>query len=497
MKNYLDYVKAGLPSDPESYGVYPRSVNEKDGVVVLMADAGDRDVLVAVGKPLGFAGETQMVAGKSCTVAPLTYENGCVLRKLFPFAAPVRVLGSARTFGAGDRLGIATPGHIRALRKYDARPVFAQQSKRELTLIGRTYKDILDCASFAVYREGWKSGYGADGDHLKTAEEIRAALDLGYSMITLDCCNQMHNEAEAMTQAEVDAACKPDAELEKKYAGKTFDVGEGVRLTFDLPTLKRIRLVYGEMIEHAANIYAEFFAPGSKYDADFEISIDETTTPTTPLQHFFVAKELTDRGVRFVTLAPRFIGEFQKGVDYIGDLNELQKQMHVHAVIARHFGYKLSLHSGSDKFSVFAMYGQETQGNFHVKICGTNWLEAMKIAAVKAPALYREVHKFALGAFKGATAYYHVTTDLSKVPDIDKMADEDLVSLFSQNDARQLIHITYGPILSAKNPDGSFRFRDRLYKLWRDEKELYTDNIDKHVSRHLELLYKHKNAWPR
>ena len=143
------------------------------------------------------------------------------------------------------------------------------------------------------------------------------------------------------------------------------------------------------------------------------------------------------------------------------------------------------------------MYGQETQGNFHVKICGTNWLEAMKIAAVKAPALYREVHKFALGAFAGATAYYHVTTDLSKVPDIDKMADEDLVSFFSQNDARQLIHITYGPILSAKNPDGSFRFCDRLYKLWRNEKELYTDNIDKHVSRHLELLYKHKNAWPK
>ena len=123
----------------------------------------------------------------------------------------------------------------------------------------------------------------------------------------------------------------------------------GVTLTFDAPSLRRMSLVYGEMIDYAAEIYFELFAPG-KYDADFEISIDETTTPTSPLEHFFVANELRVRGVRFATLAPRFVGEFQKGVDYIGNLDELQKQMRVHAAIARHFGYKLSLHSGSDKF---------------------------------------------------------------------------------------------------------------------------------------------------
>lgn len=496
MKKYLDYLKGGCAGKPEDFGIYSASVNKSGGTSVMMADAGDDDVILTYGPSVGFHGESGIISGKSYTIAPLTYENGCVLRKLFPFTAPVRVLNATRTFGAGDRLGIATAGHLRAIRKFDARPVFAQQSMRELVLTNRTYKDILDCASFAVYREGYKDGFGADGDHLKTPEEIRGALDLGYTMITLDCCNQMHNEVEAMSEEAVTAKYRSDPKLEEKYLGKSFDIGDGVRLTFDISALRRAKLVYGEMIDYAAKIYSELFANG-RYDADFEISIDETTTPTSPLQHFFVASELTSRGVHFTTLAPRFVGEFQKGVDYIGDLAELQKQMHIHAAIARHFGYKLSLHSGSDKFSVFAMYGAETRGNFHVKICGTNWLEAVKIIAIKAPALYRELHKFALKSFEGAKKYYHVTTDLSKIPDVDSLRDDELVTLFSQNDARQLIHITYGPILTAKNEDGSPLFRDRLYGIWRKERELYTDYIEKHVTHHLALLYTDRNNWPK
>ena len=495
MKNYLDYIKDGCAGRVEDFGIYPRSVNKIGDTTVMMSADGENDVIVAVGPSVGLAGEQGCVGGREYMAAPLTWDNGCVLRRLFPFTAPVRVLGAKRSFGAGDRLGIATPGHIRAIRRYDARPVFAQQSMRELTLTDRSYKDILNSASFAVFREGYKEGYGADGDHLKTADEIRAALSLGYSMITLDCCSQMRNEAESMTEAEVDAHYLPNPETEKKYLGKSFDIGGGVTLIFDAPSLRRMSLVYGEMIGYAAKIYSELFAPG-KYDADFEISIDETTTPTSPLEHFFVANELRGRGVRFATLAPRFVGEFQKGVDYIGNLDELQKQMRVHAAIARHFGYKLSLHSGSDKFSVFTMYGRETRGNFHVKICGTNWLEAMKVAAIKEPELYREVHRFALEVFAEAKKYYHVTTDLSKVPDIGRLTDEELPALFLQNDARQLIHITYGSILTAKNTDGTPRFRDRLYRLWRKELEFYTENIEKHVGRHLELLYGDRSVWP-
>ncbi len=108
--------------------------------------------------------------------------------------------------GVGDRLGIAGPGHIRVFQEYDVYPVFAQQSIRELNLTQRTYKDVLDSTTFSVFREGYTKGFGADGDHLKKPEEVKMALDLGFTMITLDCSEHMHNEAERMKLTDVKEA---------------------------------------------------------------------------------------------------------------------------------------------------------------------------------------------------------------------------------------------------------------------------------------------------
>ena len=162
--------------------------------------------------------------------------------------------------------------------------------------------------------------------------------------------------------------------------------------------------------------------------------------------------------------------------------------MKVHAEIARHFGHKLSIHSGSDKFSVFPIIGRETRGVFHVKTAGTNWLEAVKVIAMVDPALYRELHKFALESFTEASTYYHVTTNLSNIPDVDTLSDEELPELFKQNDARQLIHITYGLILTAKNPDGTSRFKDKMYKIWKEKESVYNEALFSHIGHHMELL---------
>ena len=466
--------------------VFEKSVRVKDGVRIFMAEIDGETKILTEGD-LGFFGETKDIDGKALTVCPLNHENACVLRSLFPFTAPVRVLGKERSFGVGDRLGIATPGHIAVFEKYDAYPVLAQQSMRELTLTNRTYEDVLDCATFTVYRDGFEKGFGADGDHLKKAEDVRYALDLGFTMITLDCSDHIDNDAASLSDAEVEARYEKNAEIEGIYLGKSFDVGEGISISFTAEELRRIVLVYGKAIDFAVSIYEEFFKDG-KYNSDFEISIDETLTPTTPLQHFFVANELTRRGVKFETMAPRFCGEFQKGIDYIGDLDQFTEEMTVHSQLARHFGYKLSIHSGSDKFSTFPIIGEKNRGIFHVKTAGTNWLEAMRVIAIVDPKFYREVHAYALEAFDEATKYYHVTTDLNKVPALDTMSDEDLPKYFDMNDARQLIHITYGLILSRKNADGSFTYRDKLYSLWREHEAVYTDALVRHIGRHLDLL---------
>ena len=423
---------------------YPRSVHKVGDTTVSMVRGDDADYLKVEGPNPGFTGTC--AAGEG--FFPLDHANTALLRKLFPFCAPKPVLTSVRSFGVGDRLGIATPGHLRVFEKYDALPILAQQSIRELTLTGRTFGDVLDCATRAVFREDFQKGYGADGDHLKTIKDIDTALAAGMPMITLDLSDVMNAAA-----------------------------GE----------FKRTCLIYCKAIDHAVAIYKKHV---EGRPVDFEVSIDETMTPTTPVQHYFVANELTRRGVKIATVAPRFCGEFQKGIDYMGDLAQFEREMAVHAAIARKFGYKLSIHSGSDKFSTFPIIGRLTNGNFHVKTAGTNWLEAMRVVAMCDPALYREIHAYALDtAFAEARKYYHVTTDLGKIPALDTLKDDELPGLFDQNDARQLIHITYGLILTVKGEDGAFRFRDRLFKLWRAHDEEYAQRLERHIGRHLELLY--------
>ena len=316
----ISYIKNYPTGSSADAMVYPRSIHEVEGQIVFMVDNGDADLLVADAS-LGFAGEKFDVDGKMWVTAPLTHENALHLRKLVPFAAPVSVLRKARSVGVGDRLGIATPGHLRVFEKYDAYPVLAQQSIRELTLTNRNFDHVLDCASFAVFREDYQGGYGADGDHLKTDAEVQMAIDCGYTMITLDCSEHIRNDVDAMSDEAVNAEYVPNAELEAKYIGKTFTV-EGQEITFGEMEFKRISLVYNKAIEFAAAIYKKFFS--GRDDLDFEVSIDETATPTAPGQHFYVANELIERGVKPATVAPRFCGEFQKGVDYRGDIAQFE-----------------------------------------------------------------------------------------------------------------------------------------------------------------------------
>ena len=467
--------------------IYEKSLCTENGCTAFLADAGERDVLVAR-DGFGFSGKRLRADGEDWVVCELTHENAEVLRRRFTFTAPSPVLRQRRTVGVGDRLGLAAPGHIRVFEKYDAYPVLAQESIRELTLTNRSFAEVLDCASWGVFRAGYRRGFGADGDHLKNAEEVADAIGSGYTMITLDCSEHIRNDVGALSDEAVLAQYQPDRQREERYLNRCFQVN-GTARSFDAMGFYRMNLIYNEAIDFAVSIYREFFA-GKERAPDLEISIDETEKPTTPAQHFYVASELLRRGVNPVSIAPRFVGEFQKGIDYIGDVTLFEREFKDHAAIADHFGYKLSIHSGSDKFSVFNIIGKYTHGRFHLKTSGTSWLEAMKVIAEQEPALYREIHQYALEeAFAKAAAYYHVTTDLTRIPALDTLTDAQLPELFSNKDARQLIHITYGLILNEKNPDGTSRFRDRLYRVWRRSAAEYACDLEKHIGKHLEELY--------
>jgi hypothetical protein len=187
--------------------------------------------------------------------------------------------------------------------------------------------------------------------------------------------------------------------------------------------------------------------------------------------------------VAVTSLAPRFIGEFQKGIDYIGDRPVFGEQFRAHCAIATASGgYKISVHSGSDKFSVFPIVGRHTDLRVHVKTAGTSWLEAVRTIALQEPALYRTLQARALAAFPEALKFYHVTPDLSRVPAPAGLADTALPKLLDQDAARQLLHVTYGGILSDPTIRGPF-----FLALHRHE-EVYYGCLEAHFRRHLYAL---------
>jgi len=162
--------------------------------------------------------------------------------------------------------------------------------------------------------------------------------------------------------------------------------------------------------------------------------------------------------------------------------------MGIYAAIAKKFGgYKLSLHSGGLKFSIFPAFSQQTQGLFHVKI-STTYLESMRIIIRKNPDLYRQMHPYILKKFNEDKASYDLTTDLSLIPDINKIPDSHLEDLLDNNEARQLIHTTYGSVLSGKDKEGTYLFRNQIYQtLYHNEDEHY-QAVSEHVKKHLDLL---------
>jgi len=472
--------------------VYVQSVLEHEGDRLVMVRQGLERKLVVIGGGSLYS-DLQGEAFEGFKVCPTSHENRLVLNRYFPHTAPQAFGKQVATFGLGDRLGLASPGHIKTIRGRDIKPILAQQSIRELNLTGRDYKQVMDAASYAVIQEGYTGGFGADGDHLKLEQDIQMSLDLGFTMLTLDCSDHIRNDVEGMSEAELNAAYEAlDEEVRKHYEDrfldKTFTVG-GHSFTYDSASLKKNVLIYGEAIRYMLFIYDKYIKHAPRA-VDFEISIDETMTPTAPESHYFVARELYDKGVDIFSMAPRFCGEFQKGIDYIGDLAQFEKELALHAAIADHFGYKLSIHSGSDKFIVFPIIGKYTKGRFHVKTAGTNWLEAVRTVAKVNPGLYRRMHQYALEHFEEAKAYYHVTTDLSMIKPLDEVDDASLPDYMNENNARQLIHITYGLLLQAKDEEGRPLFKDEFYKTLIDQEEAYEQSLASHIGRHLDLLGK-------
>jgi hypothetical protein len=269
--------------------------------------------------------------------------------------------------------------------------------------------------------------------------------------------------------------------IEKLYSAKV-NISENCILDFSPENLASVALVYGGAVKHAINLYNACKSVND--DFDFEVSIDETETATTAEAHYFVALELKEKGIDYSSIAPRFVGEFQKGIDYIGNLLDFEECFSEHADIAGHFGYKISVHSASDKFSAYPVIADNLKGAAHIKTSGTNWLCALKVIASLDPAFYRILHTYSYKVFNTAKAYYHVTPDFTDINDMVLLKDDELYKIFDNPNDRQVLHIAYGEILKVDE------YKKGIYDTLNNNIEKYWDELESHIGRHLELLGK-------
>jgi hypothetical protein len=435
----------------------------------------------------------------SLKICDLSGENTECLMTLFPYTKPISLREYPMTIGTGDRLGMATPGHIRAIKKFQVHPVLAQQSARENAQTGRNFFDVIQDAAWAVFQENYRDGYGADGDHLQSVREIQSALDAGVSMVTLDLSEKMRPEAFLDPIELIDRRFKEEIDegdakvtfhlfLDKEFV---FKGPEGrVAICFDEESVKRNALFFYKALDFIEEVYQRIrFKTGNRPLVDFEISMDETPFPTSPENHFFFALELSHRGVYIQSLAPRFVGKFQKGMDYRGDREAFRRQFYQHLLIAQDYGnYKISIHSGCDKYSVFPEMGLLSKGSLHLKTAGTSWLEAMRLVALRNPSLYRTIHRYALSKFKEASNHYHVTPDLNQIPNLQELNDQELPRLLDQEDSRQLLCITDGYLLHDEDRGRKNLFIDNLYHTLTQYEEEYWSLLEKRIENHLNTI---------
>ncbi len=470
--------------------IYESSIHEKDGVRYYLArNEHHQKVFCVEGKTKrrwqgDWHGDT--------LVGPLSDVNANHLRKVFPYLRPT-TLGLKTSAGTGDRLGWATPGHIAAFRAVEAdiAPIYAQQSMRENARTLRPPRKVMDDALWGIFQTGWIKAWGADADHLKTLEDVHECGNSGYTFFTVDPFDYVDNEAHqaSIVMLEGKMQSLPWDELEsspedltERFLNKTIQL-DGCTISFDRLHLQRAVCKYGAAIAHAKRMYLQAVEKVVEQPWEMEISVDETETPTSPLEHYFIVSELLRLGVKFVSLAPRFVGRFEKGVDYIGDMAFFEAELAQHTAVQKHFGnYKISIHSGSDKFSIYPLFAKYTDGKVHLKTAGTSYLEALRVMALRDPDFFREIAAFSYDHYEVDRATYHVSGELEKVPQLESLSDNQLTQWLDQFDARQVLHVTYGSALEL--------FGGKLLSRLDDYENDYEQVLKTHFIKHLQPFAK-------
>ena len=407
------------------------------------------------------------------------------------------------SFGMGDRFarqGIAQLRAIIAARDagVDLVPVW-NKSNREHTLIGTRPDDVRAEADAAVRALGWSGAYHVDADHigLRTVDAFLDASDF----YTIDVAEFTGKPAAA---ADIDALVKRMASFPAALAIPGVDRP----VSLDADTVRAAAGKFLLAVQEAGRIHRHIESRKGAGRFIVEVSVDETDTPQTPAELFLILAMIAAEGIPAQTIAPKFTGRFNKGVDYVGDLarfeQEFDEDLAVIAFAVREFGLpanlKLSVHSGSDKFSLYPIIRRLIRkhgAGLHVKTAGTTWLEELAALAecgADGLAIAREVYAQACAHRDTLSAPYASVIDVhpDRLPDPAAVSGWDGATFAAtlrhdpstphyNADFRQLIHVAF-KVAAAMGP----RFTDALEANAAFIGRHVTDNL---WSRHLRPLF--------
>lgn len=411
-------------------------------------------------------------------------------------------LGLSPSFGFGDRIGLATPGHVEAMKRSGngIQPIFPQQSIREMRRTRRTARQVMDDALNGAKAAGWEGCIGADADHLKTPEDVDITAAAGFTFFTIDPSDDVDQKADdydESTLREKFHLAKATAPWYESYLGQSIALPTGSQIELSEEACMRAAVKYGSAIQRALGLGDHIRAVQDAHGLDYEIelSVDETDQPTTLAEHYIIADQCLKGGMKLISLAPRFIGELEKGVDYKGDVAALEASLNDHAAIAELLGpYKLSLHSGSDKLSMYPALARATKGRFHVKTAGTSYLEALRVIARHDEALFRRIVQFGRERYDNDKATYHVSATNNAVPIGADLNPKQLEQVYLEcwadvpkgagftEPGRQILHCTFGSTLTDSQLGPAVR------SVLESHPDTYQEVLADHFSRHLEAL---------
>ena len=285
------------------------------------------------------------------------------------------------SIGIGDRFSHQGIAQLRAIVKanqsgLDISPVW-NKSNREHTYVHSVPTDVRKEADAAVAALGFKGKYFVDADHINFGNV--APFVACSDFFTLDVASFIGKESKPEDIQAFVASCA-------KYMGNLAIPGIQHPLVVTKEFLEKIAGKFLAATQQAADIYNFLKTEKGKGNFITEVSMDEVESPQTPIEMLFILKMLADKGVPAQTIAPKFTGRFNKGVDYKGDVNQFAKEFEEDVLVldyaTKEFGLpeelKLSVHSGSDKFSIYPIMAQvinKYDKGLHVKTAGTTWLE--------------------------------------------------------------------------------------------------------------------------